>query len=168
MKIAQGKEEITSTGGIVLAGGLLSGLKSLKRMDGMRTGEVKKGQISQSGIMRCAAGLLCLGKTDYADVEPFRQDPLFRQSLALEKVPSEETYRQRLDALSKSGESFNSIEAGNLELLSRVEDFGMESTPFATYTPIDADVSTQDNSGSHKEGVSYTYQNYEGYAPMFA
>jgi len=35
----------------------------------MKTGEVKKGQISQSGIMRCAAGLLCLGKTDYADVE---------------------------------------------------------------------------------------------------
>lgn len=134
----------------------------------MRTGEVKKGQISQSGIMRCAAGLLCLGKTDYADVEPFREDPLFRQSLTLEKVPSEESYRQRLNALSKSEESFKAVEAGNLELLSRVEDFGMESTPFAKYTPIDADVSTQDNSGSHKEGVSYTYQNYEGYAPMFA
>ena len=167
LKIVQGREEIYSTGGMALIGSLLNGLESLKRMDGMKTGEVKKGQISQSGIMRCAAGLLCLGKTDYADIEAFRQDRLFRQALDLAKVPSEETYRQRLDALSKSEESFNSIEAGNLELLSRVEDFGMESTPYAKYTPIDADVSTQDNSGSRKEGVSWTYQNYEGYAPMF-
>ena len=167
LKIVQGREEIYSTGGLALIGGLLSGLESLKRMDGMKTGEVKKGKVSQSGIMRCAAGLLCLGKTDYADVEAFRQDRLFRQALGLAKVPSEETYRQRLDALSKSGESFKSIEAGNIELLSKVEDFGMESTPYAKYTPIDADVSTQDNSGSHKEGVSWTYQNYDGYAPMF-
>jgi len=168
LKIVQGREEMYSTGGMALIGGLLSGLGSLKRMDGMKTGEVKKGQISQSSILRCAAGLLCLGKTDYADVEAFRQDRLFRQALKLEKAPSEETYRQRLDALSKSEESFKAIEAGNIELLSKVDDFGMESTPYAKYTPIDADVSTQDNSGSHKEGVSWTYQNYEGYAPMFA
>lgn len=39
--------EICSTGEVALIGELLSGIESLKRMDGMKTGEVKKLQISQ-------------------------------------------------------------------------------------------------------------------------
>ena len=34
--------------------------------------------------------------------------------------------------------------------------------------PVDIDVSPFDNSGSHKKGVSRTYKNVDGYAPIFA
>jgi hypothetical protein len=36
------------------------------------------------------------------------------------------------------------------------------------YVPFDIDVSPQDNSGSKKEGVSWTYKNHDGYAPILA
>ena len=48
MKIQQGNEEINSNGGILLAGGLLAGLNSLKEADKMVMDKVKKGQISHS------------------------------------------------------------------------------------------------------------------------
>jgi len=97
MKIQQGNEEINSNGGILLAGGLIAGLESLKKADKMVMGKVKKGQISHSGILRSAAGLLCLGKTDFTDIETCREDVLFRRALELSKVPSEECLRQRLN-----------------------------------------------------------------------
>lgn len=34
--------------------------------------------------------------------------------------------------------------------------------------PVDIDVSPFDNSDSHKKGVSRTYKNFDGYAPIFA
>ena len=36
------------------------------------------------------------------------------------------------------------------------------------FVPVDIDVSPFDNSGSHKAGVSRTYKNFDGYAPIFA
>jgi hypothetical protein len=36
------------------------------------------------------------------------------------------------------------------------------------YLPVDVDVSTMDNTGSHKEGVSRTYTGTDGYAPIFS
>jgi hypothetical protein len=36
------------------------------------------------------------------------------------------------------------------------------------YIPVDIDTSPMDNSGSHKEGVPYTYKGFEGYHPIFA
>ena len=41
-------------------------------------------------------GLLCLGKSDYAAIEPFRRESFFVRSLGLSKLASEETQRQRL------------------------------------------------------------------------
>lgn len=44
----------------------------------------------------------------------------------------------------------------------RVDDDGLH------LVPIDIDVSPFDNSGSSKQGVSFTYKQHDGYAPMFA
>lgn len=49
-------------------------------------------------------------------------------------------------------------------LLLRAEDFVTELTP---NTPPDTGVLMQDNFGSHKECISWTYQNNEEFAPMF-
>jgi hypothetical protein len=36
------------------------------------------------------------------------------------------------------------------------------------HIPLDVDVFPQDNSGTKKENVSYTYKGYSGYAPIAA
>lgn len=42
-------------------------------------------------------GLFTLGRSDFADISMFRDELSFRLALELERVPSEETLRQRLD-----------------------------------------------------------------------
>ncbi|MEJ2064976.1 MAG: IS1380 family transposase, partial [Reinekea sp.] len=58
------------------------------------------------------------------------------------------------------------VEKASLDFLSNSQP---TLTPVSTgHLPIDADVTPMDNSGSHKEGVSRTYKDYDGYAPMAA
>jgi len=46
--------------------------------------------------------------------------------------------------------------------------FGREKVGDEHFIPVDIDVSPFDNSGSKKEGVSFTYKKMDGYAPIFA
>jgi hypothetical protein len=167
-KIQQGREDLNSNGGIALAGALLGGLKTLDKFNNMKMGKIKKGWTSHSGILKSAAGLLVLGRSDFADIELFREDQLFRDALGLHRVPSEETLRQRLDGISTKNDKQTLLDDTVVELLSKVECFGREETEQGSYIPLDIDVSVQDNSGSQKEGVSWTYHNLDGYAPIFA
>lgn len=167
-KIQQGSEDLNSNGGIALAGALLNGLENLGKFDHMKMGNIKKGWTSHSGILKSAAGLLVLGRSDFADIELFREDQLFRDSLGLRRVPSEETLRQRLDGISKENSEQTLLDDAVVELLSKVECFGSEETEHGSYIPLDIDVSVQDNSGSKKEEVSWTYKKVDGYAPIFA
>jgi hypothetical protein len=167
-KIQQGNEDINSTGGIFLIGAMLRKIKTFKMIDGMTFSNVKKGNISHSGILRSGIGLLSLGRTDFADITLFRNDKLFRDCLNLSFVPSEEILRQRLDGIAGDDNSLKLIDDANVELLSKVDDFGVETTAYSTYNVIDIDVSVLDNSNSKKEGVSWTYKDVDGYAPIFA
>lgn len=168
VKIQQRNEEINSIGGISLIGGLYNSLKSVKKADSMQTSKIKTGKIKHSGIIKTVAGLFALGKNDYADVTAFRKDSFFRDCLKLDAVPSEETLRQRLDELALLQEQFTLIRSGNVELVGKAPEFGFEETRHGKYIPLDIDVSPFDNSGSNKEGVSWTYKNHDGYAPIFA
>jgi len=168
IKVQQGNEEINSIGGISLIGGLYNSLKSLKKADSMQPSKVKTGKMNHSGIIKTVAGLFALGKNDYADVTQFRKDSFFRDCLKLPAVPSEETLRQRLDELALLQELFALIRSGNVELVGKAPEFGFEKTSYGKYIPLDIDVSPFDNSGSNKEGVSWTYKNHDGYAPIFA
>jgi len=168
VKVQQGREEINSIGGISLIGGLLNSLKILKKVDSMRMNKVKTGKIKHSGILKTIAGLFGIGKNDYADVTPFHDDAFFRDCLQLSAVPSEETLRQRIDELARAQEIPRVIKFSNVEMLKKVSYFGTEKTAYSKYIPLDIDVSPLDNSGSNKEGVSWTYKNHDGYAPIFA
>jgi hypothetical protein len=86
----------------------------------------------------------------------------------LKHVPSEETLRQRLDGIAAGNPGQTLLDDAVCELLSKVRDFGMERTRHGSYVPMDIDVSVQDNSGSKKEGVSWTYKEMDGYSPIFA
>jgi len=89
IKVEQGNEEINSIGGISLVGNLLNKLNSLKKIDKLNMKNVKSGKIKHSGILKSITGLYTLAKTEYADIEFYRKDKFFRNSLKLKAVPSE-------------------------------------------------------------------------------
>lgn len=165
-KIEQGNEEINSTGGVSLIGGILKKANVFKAVDDLIMSKVKKGLVPHSGILKTMVGLFCMGKTDYADVESHRDDVVFKESLELPSVPSEETLRQRLDDAAQT--ITDEVLDDNVELLKQVKDFGEVKTPHSTYTPVDMDVTPLDNGGTQKENVGRTYKGCDGYAPMMA
>lgn len=168
MIIERGKDEINSIGGISLTGGMFNSLMTIEELNNMNFDVVKKGYYFHSEIIRSFLGVLSLGKSDFNDIEIYRNDTFFRDCLNLRKVPSESIMRQRLDYMSKDKRVGTVLGRANIELLSKVKDFGKEKTEYCEYTVVDGDVSILDNSGSKKEEVSWTYAQLDGYAPMFA
>jgi hypothetical protein len=165
-KIEQGNEEINSIGGICLVSSILNRIKSFNSINNMKMPRTKKGLIPHGDILKSMIGLYSLGKTDYADIELYRKDIVFKESLELKNVPSEESLRQRLD---ECGEVLNDeIRYDNLDLLKNIKVFGELKTPYSNYTPIPMDVTVMDNSGSNKEEVGRTYKGNDGFAPMNA
>ena len=93
-----------------------------------------------------------------------RGDQTFRQSLGITTVPSAETLRQRWDAVPETFR-FAVADAGT-QLIRRAN---APVTALATgHIALDCDGSPMDNSGTCKEGVSYTYKGHDGYTPMAA
>ena len=109
-------------------------------------------------------GLLCLGKPDFEAIEAFREDEFFRQALGLKKVPSEGTLRQRLDELEHRCDAILREESAAM-----VARHAPKLTPcYEDWVALDIDPSPFDNSGTKKEGVSWTYLKFDGYNPWFA
>jgi hypothetical protein len=107
--------------------------------------------------------LLFIGKPDYDAVKPFHDDLLLRKALGLSRVPSAETLRNRLDlAENRFDEVVRDLST------TIVRRFGTLTPCYGKHVPLDVDVTPFDNSGSHKEGVSRTYHNFDGFAPAMA
>lgn len=97
--ISETDDVLVSHAGLALAGALLgrTGLRS--RLDTMAVGGRKRPELPRGEVPLSMIGLLCLSKSDYAAIEPFRRESFFARSLGLSRLPSEETLRQRLDQL---------------------------------------------------------------------
>jgi hypothetical protein len=120
--------------------------------------------VSHGDVLTSYIGLLALGKSDFEAATGVRRDEWFKSSLGIRKVPSAETLRQRLDRFAPAFEKC--VGASTNELLKNTH---VPITPVASgHAPLDIDVFTLDNSDTKKEGVSYTYQGYDGYAPIAA
>ena len=120
-------------------------------------------------IMATYIGCLAQAKPEFARIEEYRNDKFFANAMMLQKrCPSECISRQRLDAIGKDDmQEFKSIvNKVNIELLTNPKV--QLTSRYEEYIPVDIDVSPHDNSGTKKEGVSYTYKGYEGYAPIYA
>ena len=156
-------EFYTSHSGAALIGLCLNRFTSMtKRLDAVS--RLKKGAISHADVVRSYIGLLCLGKSDFAAIEGFRQDRFFRESLGLKEVPSEPTLRQRLE---DHPEAFRTI--ANFCATEFLRKSGALISALPTgHVPLDIDVFTMDNSGTKKEKVSRTYQGFDGFAPIAA
>jgi hypothetical protein len=156
-------EFYTSHSGVALIGLCLNRYTSLsKRL--AEVSRLKKGAIAHTDVVRSYLGLLCLGKSDFAAVEGFRRDRFFREALGLKEVPSEPTLRQRLE---QHVQAFHTIVNGCVTEF--LQKSGALFSALATgHVPLDIDVFTQDNSGTKKQGVSRTYQGFDGFAPIAA
>jgi hypothetical protein len=121
--------------------------------------------IATSDVVRSYLGLLCQGKSDFAAIRPFfEDDEFFRSALGLKKTPSPETLRQRLDQFAEVLRYI--VDFCSVEFLKKAK---AELSPLSTgHMPLDLDVFTLDNSDTKKEGVSYTYRGFNGYAPLGA
>ena len=96
--LMQGSEEINSNSGLSFVKRLLGGNARMKDWDA-ELPEAANSCYPTSAIVRSTIGLMTAGNSSYADIEKFRYDFLFRR-LAGGSVPSQETLRQRLDALA--------------------------------------------------------------------
>jgi hypothetical protein len=100
--------------------------------------------------------LLCLSKTDFDDIELYRQDYFFRRSRGLKAVASAETLHQWLNDVAPIEDCSGMVRRENAYLVSR---HAPAITPcYKAWVPLDIDVSPFDNSGTQKKGVSCTYK----------
>lgn len=69
--------------GLALVGALLQGTKLRQRIDALNIEGCARPEVKHGDVVAAAIGLLCLGKSDFNDIEAFRDDPFFRLSLGL-------------------------------------------------------------------------------------
>ena len=125
-----------------------------------------KKHINTGEILITFIALLCKGNPDFDGVVEFQNDAAFYQTaLHLQKgFPSSSTLRMRMDSIGKSQRE--QLLKFNAHLLKSNK---IKPTPLKKgLIPVDMDVTPMDNSNTKKEGVSWTYKKFMGYAPMMA
>jgi hypothetical protein len=159
-KITQGNEEIVSHSGLSLIGQLINRYTTLEKE--VNQGVPLRHGIPHSEVLKSYLGLLCTGKNDFEAINRIDSEMFFTTALGIETLPSEATLRQRMD---KYAEAYLPV------IIKANGDFLKRSKPalellFSGHVPLDGDVFTLNNAKTKKEGVSRTYQGYDGYAPM--
>ncbi len=161
-----GNELLSSNTGLALAGLLLERTKLADRVSQAQVSAAPNPTIPHGDIVKSMVGLLTVGKSNYDDIEQYREDPFFAESLGIASVPSSPTLRQRLD---DAGDTFSLIVK---EESARLLEGSSKPTPIEfgaqSFIPLDIDVTPMDNSKTKKEGVSFTYKGFDGYAPIMA
>jgi hypothetical protein len=169
VKIVATNETISSHGGNLLLGELLAKTNLAKELNELTNANVFTANgITTGDIILTYIGMLCQAQPEFEAAEQFREDEYYAQSLGITHIPSSSTLRQRLDILGaeNNDQAIHIIMNEGSELL---REIGAKITPcYQDYAALDVDVSAFDNSGSKKEGVSWTYKKFDGFAPIFA
>ncbi|MCG5525875.1 IS1380 family transposase [Ectothiorhodospira haloalkaliphila] len=113
-------------------------------------------------VLSTYLGLLTLGKSDFEAAEGVRKDPFFLSCMGLKRGLSAARLRQRMDASAM--DYARALDRANLTFLQQAK---VPVTPLSCgHVVLDLDLFAQDNSGTHKEGVGYTYRGFDGYGVM--
>lgn len=163
-KLRTGKGELNSTSGNHLCGLLLE--NHAQRAIPANFQPRRSDAIADRDILLAQIGLLCNGRNDFNDIDLYRNDELFMNAYGLATVASEPVFRQRFDDLP-AARTHAALRKLNNRLLS-TRTVGRVDADGLKLVPVDIDVSPFDNSGSSKQGVSFTYKKHDGYAPIFA
>lgn len=127
-------------------------------------------QISCAAVFTSVIGMMCSGNPSFESSREYTNDKNFYQdALDIERIPSAERLRQRLDQAASEDESMGhdlckSIQDMNMAVL-RLPEVRISALPMGDI-PVDGDVTPYNESKSHKEGVSRTYKGFDGYSPM--
>lgn len=160
-------ERIPAVSGIGLAGDILHNAGFQECFQDVRLSETRsRKQISIGTILITFLALLCMGKPDFECVRELQNDAAFYQyALHLKKgFPSSATLRQRMDEIGcKVREMLLEFNA-HLFKSNRIAPSALKMGMI----PLDIDVTPMDNSKTKKQGVSWTYKKFEGYAPIMA
>lgn len=163
-KLREGKIDLNSTAGNHLCGLALGDLPEQVMPANFQPR--RSDAIADRDILKAQIGMLCNARTDFNDIDLYRNDAVFKNAYTLGAVPSEAVFRTRFDDLP-ADRAHAALRKLNLELLRR-RTFGSVDADGLELVPVDMDVSPFDNSGSSKQGVSFTYKKHDGFAPMFA
>ena len=160
-------KRIPSATGIGLVGDILDHAGFQEQFRNVRSERKRsRKQIDCGAIMTTFIGLLCMGKSDFDAIAEFQNDAAYYQTaLHLKKdFPSSATLRQRMDEIEKTQR--DQLLNFNTRLLKSnyIEPTALKNGMI----PLDMDVTPMDNSNTKKEGVSFTYKRFMGYAPMMA
>ena len=100
----------------------------------------------ERATIKTMAGLIVQGRSSYAEVDLFRNDPLFQQALDFDTVFAPETIRIYLDRLAGRVTPYilSALETVNMNLLQPVQMTPIK-TELGQYLPVDIDVSPMDN-----------------------
>lgn len=144
----------------------LNDSKTFSRINIISKIKKNSGPISDYDIVKTCIALICLGKTNFDDVEQYRKDRYFKKTLKLKTVPSAPTIRQRLETYGE--EMWTALRQISLEIVKAY--FANETIEVngVQYIVLESDVTPFDNSYTKKEGVTRTYKNFFGYAPMMS
>ena len=162
---------LTSHSGLALVGRALV-LTDLNR--NLATIPLRHG-IAHADCVKSYIGLLCTSKSDFDAIQARRKDDFFKTALDIARVPSAPSLRQRFDDQADTMIPF--VDAASTAFITNVKApitpitlrYGTSlSAVKHKYVPLDIDVFPMDNSGTKKEGVSYTYKGFNGYAPLAA
>lgn len=166
IRVIIGKERLLTPSGLGIISEIFGKSGLLNFAAKQRTEKRSQPQIKNDDIFLTEIALLALGKTDFEDVNEFHtDDELYEKVIGIKHgIPSESTLRMRLDEI---GQKCNKeILQMNVNLL---KVCGVEPSVLPCgLVPVDIDVTPFDNSNSKKEGVSRTYKNFDGYAPIIA
>lgn len=157
-------EIISSNSGIILAGQILNS-SEFKNCITLSLGHQRKYSVlhfTDYEIIKSYLALLCVGKPRPESIDIFKSDEVFKNALQLIKLPSKETLRQRLEKLPENlNVAFQEFTAQFIRMYGE-----LPTIKGSNYIPVDFDVTPFDNSNSNKKGVSYTYKQFMGFAPM--
>lgn len=166
IEVVLSNERLITPSGLCMVGQAMGKSNLIKKAARIKTDKRSQPQIKNGDILLTMIGMLTLGKSDFDYVNEFHTDEeYYKMSLGIiYAIPSESTLRMRLDTI---GQTMNDdILSGNISLFQacHVEPTALNNG----MVPLDIDVTPFDNSKSHKEGVSRTYKNFDGYAPIMA
>ena len=153
-------EKLNSTGGMAIVG------KILEKIGFCKNNTVQSP--SHTHVLKSIVGLFTQGRTRFEEMDLVRNDSFFKESFNLNYVPAKETARLYLEKMIPEKPLIDSeVELSTIQLLksSKLTSISIKGRE---YLPIDIDTSPMDNSKSHKEGVSRTYKQFDGYHPIFS
>jgi hypothetical protein len=155
--------DLVGGAGLSLIGQLLSRYttlgKDLTRQFPKRTGAISTGDVAVAYV-----ATLCTGKSDFEAVSTLKDKVMMPESLGIETFPSPVTVRQRLDEGADLYMHYVQRATGDLLRKSKAPITALSTGHVA----LDVDVTPLDNSNTKKEGIGWTYKQFNGYAPIAA